>query len=136
MVTRIFAVLSQEIDGFIDCPSCEMHDWSHSQQVEALISMFSEVHPFVGIYSEMAEVSTCPAKDWSSAHQLADLLNLLVFPRVVAEASTILMLVPIRSVSVDLPVSQIAALHIFCIKITVVSNAQSTKKYIPESAEE
>ena len=74
-------------DGFADCPSCDMQDWPHSQQVGDLLSVFSEARPFVGIYSEMAEVSTCPGKDWSSAHQRADLVN--IFLQGVAEASSI-----------------------------------------------
>jgi hypothetical protein len=108
-------VLSQERDGpagpdgfaqmqCADRPSCDMHDWSHSQQVGDLISVFSEAHPFVGIYSEMAEVSTCPGKDWSSAHQQADLVHL--FLQVVEQASSISIPVP----SVD--VSSIAQLRI------------------------
>ena len=72
-------------DGFADCPSCDMEDWSHSQQVGDLISVLSEAHPFVGIYSEMAEVATCPGRDWSSAHQHADLVN--TFLQTMAEAS-------------------------------------------------
>ena len=63
-------------DGFADCPSCGMHDWSDSEQVSDLISAFWEPGPLVGIYSEMAEVSTCAAKDWSSADQEADLVDL------------------------------------------------------------
>jgi hypothetical protein len=113
-------VLSQEWDGpvvpdgFADCPSYDMHDWSPSQQVGDLISVFSEAHPFVGIYSEMAEVSTCPGKDWSSAHQQADLVN--VFLQVAAEA---------RSISIPAPsvdVSSIAQLrlHVFHINIAAV----------------
>ena len=66
-----------------------MQDWSHSQQVGDLISVLSEACPFVGIYSEMAEVSTCPGEDWSSAHQQADLVNL--FLQVVPEGSSISM---------------------------------------------
>jgi len=65
-------------DGFADCPSCDMQDWSHSQQVRDLISVFSEARPFLGIYSDMAEVSTCQTKDWSSAHQQADLISLFL----------------------------------------------------------
>jgi hypothetical protein len=63
-------------DGFADCPSCGIHDWSDSEQVGDLISAFWEPGPLVGIYSEMAEVSTCAAKDWSSADQEADLVDL------------------------------------------------------------
>ena len=63
-------------DGFADCPSCGIHDWSDSEQVSDLISAFWEPGPLVGIYSEMAEVSTCAAKDWSSADQEADLVDL------------------------------------------------------------
>ena len=71
-------------DIFMDCPKCNMQDWSHSQQVGDLISVFSEAHPLLGIYSNMAGVSTCQAKDWSSAHQQADLVN--VFLQVAAAA--------------------------------------------------
>ncbi len=90
--TDTFVVLFQDMDipggpdGFADCPSCGMLDWSHSQQVGDLISVFWEAGPLVGIQSEMGEVSTCPAKDWSLAHQQADLVN--VFQQVVSEASS------------------------------------------------
>ena len=93
--TDTSVVLSQDIpvdglagpDGFADCPSCGMGVWSHSQQVGDLIHAFSDAGPLVGIYSAMAEVSTCAAKGWSSAHQQADLVN--VFLQVVAEARSI-----------------------------------------------
>ncbi len=92
--TDTFVVLSQDMDDragpdvFADFPGCGMLDWSHSQQVGDLISVFwdSEAGPLVGIQSEMGEVSTCPAKDWSSAHQQADLVN--VFQQVVPKASS------------------------------------------------
>ncbi len=64
-----------------------MQDWGHSLQVCDLIGVFSEARALAGIYSEMAEVSTCPAKDWSSTHQHSDLVN--VFLQVGAEASSI-----------------------------------------------
>ena len=86
-------VLSQNMvgpagpDGFADCPSCDMQTWSHSQQVDDLIGLFSEERPLVVTYSEMTRVSTCAAKDWSSAHQHSDLVN--VFLQVGAEASSI-----------------------------------------------
>ena len=86
-------VLSQDMDGparpdgFADCPSCSMLAWSHSQQVGDLIGVFSEARPLVGTYSGMAVVSTCAAKDWRSALQHSDLVNL--FLQVGAEARSI-----------------------------------------------
>ena len=65
-------------DGFADCPSCDMQIWSHSQQVDDLISLVSEELSLVGIYSAIAEVSACAAKDWSSAQQRTDLVNLFL----------------------------------------------------------
>jgi hypothetical protein len=88
-----FVVLSQETHGlagaddFADCPSCDMLDWSHSQQVDDLMSLFVEASPFLGIYSEMAEVPTCPVEDWSSEQEQADLINLLL--QVLARAMSI-----------------------------------------------
>ncbi len=76
-----FVVLSQETHGlagaddFADCPSCDMH---HSQRVDDLMSLFVEARPYLGIYSEMAEVPTCPVEDWSAEQQRADLINLLL----------------------------------------------------------
>ena len=64
-----------------------MQDWGHRHQVCDLIGVFSEARALADIYSEMAEVSTCPAKDWSSALQRSDLVNL--FLQVGAEASSI-----------------------------------------------
>ncbi len=82
-------VFSQDVagpDGFADCPSCDMLDWIHSEQVCDLVGVFSEARRLLGIYSEMAEVSTCPAKDWSLAHQHADVVN--IFLQDIAEASS------------------------------------------------
>jgi hypothetical protein len=82
-------VLSQDMvgpDDFADCPSCDMQDWSSSQQEGDLICLIWEACLLVGIYSEMAEVSTCPTQGWSSAHQRADVVNL--FLQVTAEASS------------------------------------------------
>ncbi len=90
--------LSQDMDGpdgFDECLSWDMQDWSDSQQVGDLVEDFSEACRLVGIYSEMAEVLTCPAKDWISAHQQADLVN--IFLQGMAEASSISILSPLHS---------------------------------------
>jgi hypothetical protein len=62
-----------------------MQDWSHDQQVDDLISLVSEEPRLVGIYSAIAEVSACAAKDWSLAQQRTDLVNL--FLHFMSEAS-------------------------------------------------
>ncbi len=99
-------MLSQDLDGpagpdgFADCPSCGMQDWSDSEQVGDLISAFWEPGPLVGIYSEMAEVSTCAAKDWSSAVQQAGLVNLFA----------------VRASSISIPLtSRILQSDVFCL---------------------
>jgi hypothetical protein len=79
-----FVVLFQETifpdraDDFAECPSCDMLDWSRSQQVDDLMSLLFGAYPFLGIYSEMTEVPTCAVPDWSSEQQQADLINLLL----------------------------------------------------------
>jgi len=73
-----------------------MQDWGRRHQVCDLIGVFSEARALADIYSEMAEVSTCPAKDWSSTHQHSDLVN--VFLHVVAaEANSISIAGPLHS---------------------------------------
>ncbi len=62
-------------DDFADCPSCDMLDWSRSQQVDDLMSLLFGARPFLSIGTEKTEVPTCVVQDWSPEQQEADPIN-------------------------------------------------------------